>query len=218
MKCSLVFSFDDPSDFILVLFLCLHQVHFCSNLAFDADLERALSPPGEGFLHVCVFEHVVQVFTDSFCVLVQKAFSRGHTNPSKHFDSQCPSCDCADHIDCVLFSSHIVSPSVKNIPAFFNVNVIFHSRNMSLKSFVELSLHPVPFALSCTQLIVKSLLLRLLLLLLALALSNKLFPCVFFENKLLSELVLDHLVVGLGPLSECFGCVALYPVSQRLLQ
>ena len=80
-----------------------------------------------------MLKHVVEVSTDALSILIKETLSRNHSNSLENLNSQSSSRNCPNNIDSVLFTFNVVSPSVENVAAFVDVDVILSAAD---KSFV----------------------------------------------------------------------------------
>lgn len=98
-----------------------------------------------------MFEHVIEVLQTANRILVKVSLTRIHSNTLEDFNTQSATSNGTDHIDCVAFTAHVVSPGVEDVAALLNVHVVLVAVSESLKRLVE-----VLFGLvSCISLVLK---------------------------------------------------------------
>ena len=84
-------------------------------------------------LKVFSLHQTIEVVANSLRITVKELFSCNHADSLEHFDSQSSSRNRPNNIYSVLFAFNVVSPSVENVAAFIDVDVILSAAD---KSFV----------------------------------------------------------------------------------
>jgi hypothetical protein len=100
-----------------------------------------------------MLRHVKKVDADPLSILVQVVLAGNHSYPPKYLNPECASRNSTYHIDCILFSTDIVTPSVQNVPSLLNVNIVLDAGTVRIKCFVKLTLHTVTLNDRFSQLI-----------------------------------------------------------------
>jgi len=90
-----------------------------------------------------MLRHVEKIDADPLSILVQIVLAGNHSYPPEYLNPECASRNSTYHINCVLFSADIVTPSVQNVPALLNVNIFLYAGTVRIKGFVKLTLHTI---------------------------------------------------------------------------
>jgi len=85
---------------------------------------RILTPCDKSFLKVIIFNQIPKFVKLSFSILFYMIFTSLQTNARKNFHSQSASCNSSNNIDSILLLFYEISPNIKNISSFINIEII----------------------------------------------------------------------------------------------
>jgi hypothetical protein len=143
MLSSLVLLLNNAANFLGMRLFCCIKAHLSLILFLDTNLERIESPSRKSLLQIAMLRHVKKVDADPLSILVQIVLAGNHSDPPEYLNPECASRNSTYHINCVLFSADIVTPSVQNVPALLNVNIVLDAGTVRIKGFVKLTLHTI---------------------------------------------------------------------------
>lgn len=178
--------------------------------------ETVLSPSGESFLDVTLLDQLEEPVAGLDGNGIDVALACDLTNSLEDFLAQGFSSDSANHVDGILFSLDIISPSAQDVSSFVNVSVLQSTADKGTHGGVKVLFKGVPHVFHVTKLILQFVLLGLISLLLILHISNQGSSIGFLGMQGSTESILSIFEVSLHPLPERTRRVSLHPVNQYL--